>query len=81
MMVCHFKARVVKWQTRAFKGRMPKGVGVRVPPRADFHWKYNASLTQIFHTGSWRGAANHDADTTGGRETAAETALALRGQP
>lgn len=28
-------ARVVKWQTRAFKGRMPKGMRVRVPPRAD----------------------------------------------
>ena len=27
-------ARVVKWQTRAFKGRMPKGMRVRVPPRA-----------------------------------------------
>ena len=29
-------ARVVKWQTRAFKGRMPKGMRVRVPPRAPF---------------------------------------------
>jgi len=27
---------VVKWQTRAFEGRMPQGMGVRVPPRADF---------------------------------------------
>ena len=27
-------ARVVKWQTRTFEGRMPKGVGVQVPPRA-----------------------------------------------
>ena len=27
-------ARVVEWQTRTFEGRMPKGVGVRVPPRA-----------------------------------------------
>lgn len=27
-------ARVVEWQTRAFKGRMPKGMRVRVPPRA-----------------------------------------------
>jgi hypothetical protein len=24
----------VKWQTRTFEGRMPKGVGVQVPPRA-----------------------------------------------
>jgi hypothetical protein len=24
----------VKWQTRAFEGRMPQGVGVQVPPRA-----------------------------------------------
>ncbi|MCF7729544.1 MAG: hypothetical protein K9M81_04150 [Chthoniobacterales bacterium] len=30
-------------------------------------------LTRIFHTGSSRGAANPDADTTGGRETAGET--------
>ena len=29
-------ARVVKWQTRAFEGRMPQGMGVRVPPRAVF---------------------------------------------
>ena len=29
-----YKARVVKWQTRAFEGRMPQGVGVQVPPRA-----------------------------------------------
>ena len=27
-------ARVVEWQTRTFEGRMPKGVGVQVPPRA-----------------------------------------------
>ena len=27
-------ARVVKWQTRTFEGRMPKGMGVQVPPRA-----------------------------------------------
>jgi hypothetical protein len=27
-------ARVVKWQTRTFEGRMPQGVGVQVPPRA-----------------------------------------------
>jgi hypothetical protein len=32
---------------------------------------------QIFHTGLSRGAANPDADTTSGRETAVETALAL----
>ena len=31
-----FLARVVKWQTRTFEGRMPKGVGVQVPPRARF---------------------------------------------
>ena len=28
-------ARVVKWQTRTFEGRMPQGVGVQVPPRAE----------------------------------------------
>src|SRR5579862_4167491 len=28
------KARVVKWQTRTFEGRMPQGVRVQVPPRA-----------------------------------------------
>ena len=28
------EARVVKWQTRTFEGRMPKGMGVQVPPRA-----------------------------------------------
>ena len=27
-------ARVVEWQTRTFEGRMPKGMGVQVPPRA-----------------------------------------------
>ena len=32
---------------------------------------------QIFHTGLSRGAANPDADTTSGRETAVETDLAL----
>jgi hypothetical protein len=34
-------ARVVKWQTRTFEGRMPKGMGVQVPPRAElstFKW-------------------------------------------
>src|SRR6476659_2580755 len=28
------EARVVEWQTRAFEGRMPKGLRVQVPPRA-----------------------------------------------
>ena len=28
-------ARVVEWQTRTFEGRMPKGMRVQVPPRAD----------------------------------------------
>src|SRR5204863_2010530 len=28
------RARVVKWQTRTFEGRMPQGMGVQVPPRA-----------------------------------------------
>ena len=32
-------------------------------------------LTRIFHTGLSRGAANPDLDTTGGRETAVETAF------
>ncbi len=32
-------------------------------------------LARIFHTGSSRGAANPDADTTGGRETAVEAAF------
>ncbi len=27
-------ARVVKWQTHTFEGRMPQGVRVQVPPRA-----------------------------------------------
>ncbi len=39
------------------------------------------TLARLFHTGSSRGTANPDADTTSGRETAVETALALRGQP
>jgi hypothetical protein len=30
-------ARVVKWQTRTFEGRMPQGMGVQVPPRA-YKW-------------------------------------------
>ena len=37
-------ARVVKWQTRTFEGRMPKGVGVQVPPpstaRNVLHFRY-----------------------------------------
>ncbi len=36
-------ARVVKWQTRTFEGRMPKGMGVQVPPRAEmpfFKWLF-----------------------------------------
>jgi hypothetical protein len=38
MMTNHLNARVVKWQTRTFEGRMPKGMGVQVPPRAPlFH--------------------------------------------
>jgi hypothetical protein len=32
--LCAHSARVVKWQTRTFEGRMPKGMGVQVPPRA-----------------------------------------------
>ncbi len=46
-----------------------------------FHTSWNKGLARIFHTDSSRGAANPDADTTGGWETAVETALALRGQP
>ena len=34
-MLCD-EARVVKWQTRTFEGRMPQGMGVQVPPRALF---------------------------------------------
>ena len=34
-----------------------------------------SGLTRIFHTDSLRGAANPDGDTTGGRETAVETAF------
>ncbi len=33
----------------------------------------DVALARLFHTGSSRGAANPDADTTGGRETAVET--------
>ena len=47
-----------------------------------FNLKFAASrLARIFHTGSSRGAANPDTETTGGRETAVETALALGGSP
>jgi hypothetical protein len=38
MLIVRFlraRARVVKWQTRTFEGRMPKGMGVQVPPRAE----------------------------------------------
>jgi hypothetical protein len=38
-------------------------------------------LTRIFHTDSSRGTADPDAETTGGRETAVETALAFGGSP
>jgi hypothetical protein len=39
------------------------------------------ALARIFHTGSLRSAANPDAETTDGRETPVETALALGGSP
>jgi hypothetical protein len=32
--IFQYPARVVKWQTRTFEGRMPKGMRVQVPPRA-----------------------------------------------
>jgi Amt family ammonium transporter len=41
----------------------------------------NSALARLLHTCSSRGAANPDAETTGGQETMGETALALRGQP
>jgi hypothetical protein len=34
-------ARVVKWQTRTFEGRMPQGMGVQVPPRALLFLSYD----------------------------------------
>ena len=37
-------ARVVKWQTRTFEGRMPQGMGVQVPPRALFTLPLKTSL-------------------------------------
>ena len=45
-------ARVVEWQTRTFEGRMPKGVGVQVPPRALMLLRsgkacFNASASKI----------------------------------
>ena len=51
-------ARVVKWQTRTFEGRMPQGMGVQVPPRAplilprpafagDFHLENEAVASAI----------------------------------
>ena len=63
-------ARVVKWQTRTFEGRMPKGMGVQVPPRAlaqeiarpanqrrDRRWENFATMIfYIYHdaAGEWR---------------------------
>ena len=38
-------------------------------------------LTRLFHTDLSRGAANPDAGTNGGQESAGETVLALRGSP
>ena len=48
-----------------------------------YHWRSKRPrgrlpLPRIFHTGSSRGAANPDLDTTGGRETAVETAQSLQ---
>ena len=40
-------ARVVKWQTRTFEGRMPKGLRVQVPPRARFSATAAAGRTQL----------------------------------
>ncbi|MCF7729279.1 MAG: hypothetical protein K9M81_02810 [Chthoniobacterales bacterium] len=46
------------------------------PSRPPRHDQYEISgLTRIFHTGSSRGTANPDADSTGGWETAVETAF------
>jgi hypothetical protein len=39
------RARVVKWQTRTFEGRMPKGMGVQVPPRAFLPPAHNESFS------------------------------------
>ena len=34
-LAARLNARVVEWQTRTFEGRMPKGMGVQVPPEHD----------------------------------------------
>ena len=41
-------ARVVKWQTRTFEGRMPQGMGVQVPPRALFLFPLKTSVDAVF---------------------------------
>ena len=41
------RARVVKWQTRTFEGRMPKGMGVQVPPRALFFLVTSRSVIRL----------------------------------
>ena len=43
-------ARVVEWQTRTFEGRMPKGMRVQVPPRAEFLISLMSVRRLIVHT-------------------------------
>src|ERR1700750_2454035 len=40
-------ARVVEWQTRTFEGRMPKGLRVQVPPRAEFLISLNTFVAPL----------------------------------
>ncbi len=42
-------ARVVKWQTRTFEGRMPQGMGVQVPPRALWDRRFQEEYTSGRH--------------------------------
>ena len=40
-------ARVVKWQTRTFEGRMPQGMGVQVPPRAPIDCRAGVAFLRL----------------------------------
>src|SRR4029077_4744437 len=46
-LAARLNARVVEWQTRTFEGRMPKGMGVQVPPRAQSRATHVSRRSQL----------------------------------
>ena len=70
-------ARVVEWQTRTFEGRMPKGMRVQVPPRAQLplrsarrhFWHSDPSLFGFRHSNAifFNGILSHQRTLTIGK--------------